>query len=232
MGQDKKQQAKSKIRKQCLQRRDAMEQEERVAAGRKIKEKVLAIKQVRAAETIFLYAAYKSEVPTKELLQELLALGKQIALPKVDDNRMDFYKITAWEELLSGYQGILEPEIHGDSPVLPHKGDVMLLPGAAFDRKGGRIGYGGGYYDRYLQKLEESGNSLPYLIGICFQKQLWKGILPMETQDKRVDGIVTEKKTVDVKKVHGKYDWLLEFAGGILEGVIEYALELLFGLLD
>ena len=60
---------------------------------------------------------------------------------------MDFYEITAWEELLPGYQGILEPKAHEATLMLPRESDVMLLPGAAFDNRGGRIGYGGGYYD-------------------------------------------------------------------------------------
>lgn len=191
--QDRMCQEKRRLRKHYLQQRDAIGQEEREAAGRKIKERVLAMEQVKAAETIFLYAACKSEVPTKELFQELLVSGKRVALPKVDGNRMDFYEVTAWEELLPGYRGILEPESREAVPVLPQGSDVMLLPGAVFDRKGGRIGYGGGYYDRYLQELEVSGRNLPCLIGICCERQLCRDILPMEAWDRQVDCVVTEQ---------------------------------------
>lgn len=232
--QDKKQRTKEKIRKQFLQRRNAMESGERMEAGGKIKERVLLMKRLTAAETIFLYAACKSEVPTRKLIQELLASGKKVALPKVDGKRMDFYEIASWEGLLPGYQGILEPQTHEAVPVLPCESDVMLLPGAVFDKKGGRIGYGGGYYDRYLWELEETGRKQPYLIGICYHKQLWKGRLPMEPHDVRVNSVVTEKKAIDTDRARHGPKWAVNavdnIVEGLIEGVMEFVLELLFGL--
>lgn len=210
--QDKKQSVKEKIRKQFLQRRDAMEPDKRAKAGRIIKERVLLMERLKEAEVIFLYAAYKSEVPTKELIQELLASGKRVALPKVNGKRMDFYEIAAWEELLPGYQGILEPKAHEAALVLPRESDVMLLPGAAFDNRGGRIGYGGGYYDRYLQELEAAGRKQPYLIGICYYRQLWKDGLPTEEWDRQMDCIVTEKGALlamEERNGYGNKDYIV-----------------------
>lgn len=103
----------------------------------------------------------------------------------------------------------------------------MLLPGIVFDKKGGRIGYGGGYYDRYLQELEAAGREQPYLVGICFHRQLWKGRLPMEEWDRRMDCIVTEKGIIAAKKEPHRLDWLYEVAGEIIGGVLELILELL-----
>ena len=218
---------KAKLRTSYLQKRNAMERETQIMAGKKIKDRVLAMKQVKLARTVFLYASYQSEVPTKELLQALLAAGKRVALPKVDGERMNFYAVTAWEELMPGYHGILEPEPHGAEPVLPREGDVMLLPGAVFDRKGNRIGYGKGYYDRYLSELEAAYRRLPYCVGLCYHKQLWKGILPTEDTDRRMDGIVTERKVIAVRKEPGKYDWLADIAEGVIECAVEFLLDLL-----
>ncbi|MGN0505985.1 MAG: 5-formyltetrahydrofolate cyclo-ligase [Lachnospiraceae bacterium] len=222
-----KKERKAQLRTSYLQKRNAMERETQIMAGKKIKDRVLAMKQVKLARTVFLYASYQSEVPTKELLQELLAAGKRVALPKVSGERMDFYAVTAWEELMPGYHGILEPESHGAEPVFPKEGDVMLLPGAVFDKKGNRIGYGKGYYDRYLSELEAAYRRLPYCVGLCYHKQLWKGILPTEDTDRCMDAIVTERKVIAVKTEPGRFDWLVDIAEGIAEFVLEFALDLL-----
>ena len=206
MEQGKRSASKTEIRKKCLWYRDAMEPDKWAEAGRIIKERVLLMERLKEAEVIFLYAAYKSEVPTKELIRELLASGKRVALPKVNGKRMDFYEITAWEELLPGYQGILEPKAHEATLMLPRESDVMLLPGAAFDNRGGRIGYGGGYYDRYLKELEAAGRKQPYLIGICYYRQLWKDGLPTEEWDKRMDCIITEKGAFSAMEENNEFE--------------------------
>ena len=206
MEQGKRSASKTEIRKKCLWYRDAMEPDKWAEAGRIIKERVLLMERLKEAEVIFLYAAYKSEVPTKELIRELLASGKRVALPKVNGKRMDFYEITAWEELLPGYQGILEPKAHETALMLPRESDVMLLPGAAFDNRGGRIGYGGGYYDRYLKELEAAGRKQPYLIGICYYRQLWKDGLPTEEWDKRMDCIITEKGAFSAMEENNEFE--------------------------
>ena len=148
------------------------------------------MKKVKKAETIFLYTSYKNEVGTKKLIQKLLSMGKKVALPRVREKEMDFFLIRSWEELVLGYQGILEPDGAGQI-VVPTKNDVMLLPGVVFDHKGNRIGYGGGYYDKYLDQQKEN---LPCLIGLGYEMQLFSDIIPTEPQDKSLDFIVTEKK--------------------------------------
>lgn len=193
---------KAKLRTVFRKKRDAIDKNKQEAAGIKIMERVLSMPETARAETVFVYAANKSEVPTKALIQELLKLGKQVAVPKVKGSEMDFYLIGAWEELLPGYQGILEPETGEKEeqercPVLPKETDMMLLPGLVFDKWGGRIGYGGGFYDRYIEGLVDKP---PCLMGLCFQKQMYYKALPLEPQDKRTDYVVTEQKIIKTRK--------------------------------
>lgn len=219
--EQKRKQNKRQIRKEYLEKRNKLSVEKRKRASRKITERLLKMPEVKNAPTVFVYASYKTEVSTKELIQALLSDGRTVALPKVDQTDMEFFEIASWEELFPGYQGILEPQTGGEV-VRPHSRDVMLLPGACFDYAGNRIGYGGGYYDRYLDRLP--GKS-PVLIGIAFEKQVYPMILPAEPQDKVMDYVVTEKKTVKAEENKEK-------GFGILEGIAEFVIEVVFELLD
>ena len=214
--------SKKEIRKKYLEKRNRLSEKKRNAAGDKITARLLGMPEVKSAPVVFVYASYKTEVSTKKLIQSLLLEGKTVALPKVDGREMQFFEVTAWEELIAGYQGIMEPQ--GREQVLcPHTQDVMLLPGACFDYSGHRIGYGGGYYDRYLQRLSEEK---PLKIGLAFQCQVYPEVLPAEPQDENVDYVVTERKTVKAKKNKVKGYGIL---ADIIELVIEFFIELLDG---
>ena len=224
-----KDEMKKKLRSVYLEKRNQMEPEKRAAASKKIREWVFANKRFKAAETVFVYASYKSEVETKELIQGTLRQGKRVAVPKVHDTEMFFYEIQSWEELFPGYQGILEPQITGREPVVPAKSDVMLVPGAVFDHKGGRIGYGGGYYDRYLDKIFGAYGYCPYLIGLAFACQISPKKIPLEEHDKKMDCILTERRVIMPKEEkQGKLGAIAD----IVELVIEVAIELIAELLD
>ncbi len=229
MSQESKAEQKKKLRSVYLEKRNQMEPEKRAAASKKIREWVFANKRFKAAETVFVYASYKSEVETKELIQGTLRQGKRVAVPKVHDTEMFFYEIQSWEELFPGYQGILEPQITGREPVVPAKSDVMLVPGAVFDHKGGRIGYGGGYYDRYLDKIFGAYGYCPYLIGLAFACQISPKKIPAENHDKKMDCILTERRVIMPKEEkQGKLGAIAD----IVELVIEVAIELIAELLD
>ena len=139
----------------------------------------------QAARTVFCYASYGSELPTDAILALCRREGKRIALPRVlDRTTMRFYSA---EGVAPGYRGIPEPSLGEE--ILPQKGDLMLLPGLAFSRKGERLGYGGGYYDRYLASAEEQ----PILCGVGFCCQLVDS-LPTEAHDVRLDLVLTSKE--------------------------------------
>ena len=106
-----KEEMKKKLRSVYLEKRNQKELEQRSAASKKIREWVFANKRYKAAQTVFVYASYKSEVETKELIQGALRQGKRVAVPKVHGTEMFFYEIQSWEELFPGYQGILEQQI-------------------------------------------------------------------------------------------------------------------------
>ena len=229
MSKGSKTEQKKALRTKYLEKRNQMEPEKRKEASGKIREWVFANKRFKAAETIFVYASYKSEVETKGIIQGALRLGKRVALPKVHGTEMFFYEIKSWDELFPGYQGILEPQNEGREPVVPASGDVMLVPGAVFDRKGGRIGYGGGYYDKYLNKVFSACGYKPYCMALAFACQICAGKIPAEEHDKKMDCILTERRVIMPKEENqGKLDIIVD----VVEIVIELVLELVADLID
>lgn len=133
-----------------------------------------------AAEQIFLYSAYGSEFPTEGIAALARSYGKEVAYPKVQGREMVFYQ---GGHLEKGFMGIEEPV--GGKRSIPQKGDLMLLPGLAFTKEGKRLGYGGGYYDRYLADCKER----PFLMGLAFTCQIADS-LPWEPHDIYVDEIL------------------------------------------
>lgn len=229
MSKTSKAEKKKKLRSAYLEKRNQMEPEKRKEASKKIREWVFANKRFKAAKTVFVYASYKSEVETKEIIQGALRQGKRVAVPKVTGDEMEFYAIQSWEELFPGYQGILEPQILDKEPVIPVDSDVMLLPGAVFDRKGGRIGYGGGYYDRYLDKVLETYGHRPYLMALGFACQISNGTIPTEEHDKKMDCILTERRVIMPREEKsGKLDIIAD----VMEVVIEVGVELIADMLN
>ena len=135
------------------------------------------------AKTIFLYCGRGAEFPTEQIAALAKEKGKRVAYPKVEGSRMRFYEGGVLQE---GFKGIMEPQ--GGRVVTPQKGDLMLLPGLAFSWQGDRLGYGGGYYDRYLAICREP----PYKIGLCYPCQILPE-LPREEYDIGVDEILLKK---------------------------------------
>lgn len=134
----------------------------------------------------FPFVSYGTEVDTRGIIQNVLAEGRcTTAVPKVEGRQMAFYPIASFKDLKAGYQGILEPE-NGDS--IPATEGVMLLPGLAFDRHKNRVGYGGGYYDRYL---EQYGGQGILTIALAYEFQVLDKI-EAEEFDRKPQWIITE----------------------------------------
>ena len=147
----------------------------------------------KQAKQVLLYASYGSEVSTGLLIDAALAAGKEVFLPKVLGDQMEFFRITDRAELAPGYQHIWEPP--GQTKrFLPDASIPTLLtaPGLAFDRSGARIGYGKGFYDRYLGKIPAADR--PYLVGLCFSCQLFERLDGQKPHDINMDLIVTERR--------------------------------------
>lgn len=163
--------------------RKAMTNEAVMTKSEAIGHKIKALKAVAEAEVIFAYAPFNHEVIPPSFEEE----GCLLALPQVvGEGEMVFRRIdhnTAYE--VSPY-GIEEP-INGEV-LMPTEASVILVPGIAFDPKGNRIGYGGGFYDRYLAVHQKAMK-----IGLCFEHQIATEGIPTEAGDMPMDIIITEK---------------------------------------
>lgn len=147
-----------------------------------ITKKVLSHPKIITSSTILIYMSYNNEVDTKEIINALLP-SKKIALPKVINKEIKFYYINSLLELSPGYYGILEPIT--TNPVNNYDNTICITPGVCFSRDGYRLGYGGGYYDRFLSKHKV------YTIGLCY-KECLVDALPHESHDKQIDEIITD----------------------------------------
>lgn len=145
---------------------------------------------------IFIYVSYSSEVDTHNIIKRALLDGKLICVPKVinRDKGMEALIIRDFEELLPGAYGILEP--HNNSlKVEPQKIDLIVLPGLAFDFQGGRLGYGGGFYDRFLCQTNEKTKK----IALAYNNQIIEQV-PMDNHDVPIDGIITDIKIHNISR--------------------------------
>lgn len=145
------------------------------------------------AKRLFCYYSTDSEPSTRELIADAAARGKTVALPvSGPDGSMEFYRYDG--VLRPGRFGIMEPDSR--ELLVPEAGDLLLVPGVAFDRRGYRLGRGGGYYDRYL--AAHTGVTM----GLCWGQMLI-GQVPHTCYDVPVDYIVTETETVERMKKSG-----------------------------
>lgn len=180
---------KKALRKQMKQRRNALTVKERNEAGRQAAKEFLQLSEVKNCQTVFIYLSYGSELPTLELITELLKINKEVAVPKVQGaGEMDFYRIYSLEECIPGAFGILEPR-EGKILYPAPKGsgqtaDVLVLPGLAFTLSGDRLGYGGGYYDRYLQQYPNT-----FTAAFAYECSIVSK-LPAQSHDKKADVLI------------------------------------------
>ena len=183
---------KNSIRKEKLLLRANLSQEERGSKDEAIRKKVLELSCVKEADTILCYASYQSEVSTDKLVCNFLQIGKKVFLPRVNGEEMDFCRIESMEDLTEGYKGIPEPSKECSVTYIPDKAvkAVMIMPGCAFSREGFRIGYGKGYYDRYLDKCD-----MVERVALCYSLQLTDDIEP-DAHDKKATCLVTEDEVI------------------------------------
>lgn len=139
---------KKALRKRISEQKRAMTPEQIQQKSEKLKELFLASNMYQKAKTVYGYLPYNQEVRTVPILRQALADGKQVAVPKVYEDEMKFIILTDLDRVEKGYAGIPEPI--DDAPLADDPAALVLMPGIAFDRDGHRIGYGGGFYDRFL----------------------------------------------------------------------------------
>lgn len=164
-----------------------MSEEEVLKKSRTITEMVLGLQEYERADTIFCYVDFRNEVRTRKMIEESWRRKKRVAVPKVERDVMKFCQVRKWSDLKAGYMGILEPEECCEEITTESGNCLMLMPGVAFDKERNRIGYGGGYYDKYLLQAEGI-----YKVALAFEEQICEE-LPCERHDLKPDVLITEK---------------------------------------
>ena len=172
---------KKKIRQKIVQKRKSMSCEEWKRKSDIICNKIMENYKYKESRSVFCYASVGHEVCLTKLIQDALQSGKQVAMPKVEGENIRFYLIDSMDEMLPGAFGILEP----DTARLAKQGELVIVPGVAFSITGERLGYGGGFYDRFL-----SENDI-YSIGAAYDFQM-VDTLPTEPHDKKINLIITD----------------------------------------
>ena len=177
--------SKKDIRKKIFAARKQCSEEQIEKMSRKITEKVISLPVFEQENKILVYADYNHEVVTRYLIEEAWQAGKEVAVPKVVGKDMVFYKLTDFAQLEKGYFGIPEP---ARGEIVQWEEALMIMPGVAFDRQNHRVGYGGGFYDRFLEKH-------PYItrVAVAFEFQMMSEV-PVESTDISPEIIVTEKE--------------------------------------
>lgn len=156
---------KQELRRTIRERKRAMTEEEIVERSNALAEKFYNSPAYQAASTIYGYLPYNQEVRTVPMLQRALDEGKRVAVPKVYGEEMRFIYLEDLTQVSKGYAGIPEPI--ADAPVAEDKRALVLMPGLAFDPQGHRIGYGGGFYDRFLAQEPHHPT-----LALCYEFQM------------------------------------------------------------
>lgn len=198
------QSSKGEIRKKTLSKRNQLSEKDRVMFSRIIFNKLLESEEYKKADRIAVYYPVGSEVQTLDIIRDALINKKKVGLPRViNDNEIKFYQIMekSFEEVefTKGKYGIME---NIDSTVELDPIDLLIIPGVAFDDECNRIGYGKGYYDRFLGK-----NDIGYVVGLAFENQMVKYI-PINELDQKVDCIITNKNNY-YRKINRKINKIL-----------------------
>lgn len=177
---------KKEIRTQVLSLRNRMSAQEIAVLSAEICRRIQAENCFLKTQWLFAYHPLGKEVDIRPLIREAWRQNKQVAFPKVCGENMDFFAVKDFSELQPGCFGVMEPK-GNELPVTPQAGTMVLVPGVAFDLSGNRMGFGKGYYDRYLAKY--SGYTA---LGVAYERQVADSI-PAEETDIRMHALATEE---------------------------------------
>ena len=181
---------KERLREKILEKRNLLTKKEVIKKSEKILKKLSSLHEFKKAKTVMFYVSKDNEVYTHDMIKDLIG-KKKIIVPVTDFKNKDLIlsELKDFSDLEPSYYGVLEPK--KVRKVDPNNVDIVIVPGAAFDKKGNRIGYGEGYYDNFLRKIKA------LKIGLGFDFQVVDEI-KAEEFDVSVDVIVTEKEVIRV----------------------------------
>ena len=185
---------KAELRRTARALRSGMPADVRIAASAAICERVLASPLFQNCRTLLCYAPIGSEADVLPVAKAALAQGKAVGFPICHGEEMEFYVVTSLDELCeTDAFGIRVPTADESRRIMPDASTLMLMPGLAFDRAGNRIGYGKGYYDRYLHRA----SAMPITLGVTYASTLLDR-LPAEVQDIPAAYLVTETEFIGI----------------------------------
>lgn len=180
---------KNELRKKYLEIRKEKDESVLKKASEKIIENLESIDEFQKSETVMVYVSYRNEVETHSLIKKLLEAKKRVCVPLCEENcNMTAREIKDFSELVRGSYGILEPK---ESAYIVPKSEIdfVVVPGCVFSRTGHRIGYGKGYYDRFLEEMNAKTAGLSYGFSLLDE-------VPCEKTDVPLDFVVTEREIV------------------------------------
>jgi 5-formyltetrahydrofolate cyclo-ligase len=188
---------KKAVRQRIMEARNT--EPDKDGKSRRICERVFALPEFAAARVVQFYIDVRSEVRTRSFIPRALELGKRVVVPYCVDEHLELFPLEHPDELALGAFKILEPR--AELRTLPHKRfdvkqvDLMMVPGVVFDRRGGRMGHGWGFYDRLL----EGARPDTHLVALAFECQIVDEV-PMEGHDIPVHKVVTEDGVYEVRR--------------------------------
>ena len=189
---------KQKLRAESKLYRNELSSNEKAELDSKKSDRLFNTWQYKSCEVLLTYVSTEIEVDTREIISRALADGKRVAVPRCIDNTrlMDFYFIKDFDDLESGYMGVLEPIPEKCEKMTDFSEGLCIVPALMFDLYGYRLGYGKGYYDRFLSNF--CGETL----GICYNRCV-REKLPHGKFDKCVERIITQSRIITVKNAKG-----------------------------
>ncbi len=186
---------KRSLRSQLLSQRRALGHDAWLESSRAAQLNLLSLAEYQNAECVALYAPFQNETDTADILSDAFASGKRVLYPAVCGDQMVFRLVEGLHMLQEGAFGILEPCAIGTDHQA-NEADLIVVPGVVFDLTGHRIGYGKGFYDRFLHNPERKA----HLVGLCHDFQLVDNAIPGEHHDIPMEIIVSNKRIIHINR--------------------------------
>ena len=189
---------KVELRSRMLKRRRSEASEEIERKSYRIWERLRTFDLFLKGRGVLFYLALKDEVQTHPMIKAALGMGKRISVPLIDEEKREILPSILKDpdkELTSGHWGILEPKRKFYHPQPLEEIDLVIVPGVAFDEAGNRLGFGRGFYDKFLRRLPER----VIFVALAFELQVVKSV-PSRSHDVAVDYIITEKRIIKCKE--------------------------------
>jgi len=170
-----------------------MQPGQRTAKSREVEERLFSLPEFKAANVVMFFASFRSEVDTEPMIRRALTFGKRVILPKVQGAGLALFEIANIDKDVSpGAWGIPEP--HETRPVRLDEIELIIVPGAAFDCRGNRLGYGAGFYDKLLAAFRKT------TVALAFEAQIVPQV-PADLHDIPVKKIITERRVITAQSV-------------------------------